>query len=136
MYIDIPKDVEQIVEELEKAGYEAYIVGGCVRDSILGIKPKDWDITTSALPKDIKRVFKKTIDTGIKHGTVSVLIDKNTYEITTYRVDGEYEDGRHPNTVEFSKSLEEDLKRRDFTINAIAYSHKDGLISLAAWLAE
>ena len=111
MYIDIPKDVEQIVEELEKAGYEAYIVGGCVRDSILGIKPKDWDITTSALPQDIKRVFKKTIDTGIKHGTVSVLIDKNTYEITTYRVDGEYEDGRHPNTVEFSKSLEEDLKR-------------------------
>ncbi len=136
MYIDIPKDVEQIIEELEKAGYEAYIVGGCVRDSILGIKPKDWDITTSALPQDIKRIFKKTIDTGIKHGTVSVLIDKNTYEITTYRVDGEYEDGRHPNTVEFSKSLEEDLKRRDFTINAMAYSHKDGLIDLFAGVED
>ena len=130
MHIDIPKDVEDIIEELENAGYEAYIVGGCVRDSIMGINPKDWDITTSALPQDIKRVFKRTIDTGIKHGTVSVLINKSTYEITTYRIDGEYGDGRHPNSVEFSTSLEEDLKRRDFTINAMAYSHKDGLIDL------
>ena len=130
MYIDIPEDVENIIKELENAGYEAYIVGGCVRDSIMGINPKDWDITTSALPQDIKRVFKRTIDTGIKHGTVSVLINKSTYEITTYRIDGEYGDGRHPNSVEFSTSLEEDLKRRDFTINAMAYSHKDGLIDL------
>ena len=130
MYIDIPEDVENIIKELENAGYEAYIVGGCVRDSIMGINPKDWDITTSALPQDIKRVFKRTIDTGIKHGTVSVLVNKSTYEITTYRIDGEYGDGRHPNSVEFSTSLEEDLKRRDFTINAMAYSHKDGLIDL------
>ena len=130
MYIDIPSDVENIIEELENAGYEAYIVGGCVRDSILGISPKDWDITTSALPENIKEVFKRTIDTGIKHGTVSVLLNKNVYEITTYRVDGEYKDGRHPESVEFSKSLEEDLKRRDFTINAMAYSHKEGLIDL------
>lgn len=130
MYINMPSDVECIINELEKAGFEAYIVGGCVRDSILGVSPGDWDITTSATPQEVKEIFKYTVDTGIKHGTVSVIRNKVNYEITTYRIDGAYSDGRHPDKVEFSTDLEEDLKRRDFTINAMAYSHKSGLIDL------
>ena len=130
MYINMPKDVEDIINELERAGFEAYIVGGCVRDSILGIIPGDWDITTLATPIEVKNIFKYTVDTGIKHGTVSVIRNKTNYEITTYRIDGDYSDGRHPDKVEFSTNLEEDLKRRDFTINAMAYSHKSGLIDL------
>jgi len=128
MKIVLPDEVELIIEDLEKNGHEAYAVGGCVRDSILGFTPKDWDITTSARPDEIKKIFPRTIDTGIEHGTVTVLIGKNGFEVTTYRVDGKYKDGRHPESVEFTPSLLEDLKRRDFTINAMAYNEKNGLI--------
>ncbi len=121
MILEIPKNAETILHILEKAGYEAYVVGGCVRDSILGRSPDDWDITTSAKPEQVKALFHRTVDTGLQHGTVTVLMEKEGYEVTTYRVDGEYEDGRHPKEVTFTASLEEDLKRRDFTINAMAY---------------
>lgn len=128
--IQIPDSVQFIIRTIEEAGYEAYTVGGCVRDSILGRIPDDWDITTSAKPEDVKRLFRHTVDTGIKHGTVTVLINKESYEVTTYRIDGEYEDGRHPKEVNFTSLLSEDLKRRDFTINAMAYNDKDGIIDL------
>lgn len=128
MYIELPENVKSIIEILDSNGYEAYAVGGCVRDSILGRKPKDWDVTTSALPYEVKSLFKKTIDTGIKHGTVTVLIKGEGYEVTTYRIDGDYKDGRHPENVKFSLKLTEDLQRRDFTINAMAYNDKVGLI--------
>ena len=126
--INVPKNVKLIINILEKNGYEAYAVGGCVRDAILLKEPNDWDITTSAMPEDVKKIFNKTIDTGIKHGTVTVLIERTGYEVTTYRIDGEYEDGRHPKSVEFTSNLIEDLKRRDFTINAMAYSDKKGVV--------
>jgi tRNA nucleotidyltransferase (CCA-adding enzyme) len=126
----IPKAAKQIIDVLQENGYEAYIVGGCVRDLLLGREPKDWDITTSALPKEVKALFRRTIDTGIEHGTVTIMMDKVGYEVTTYRVDGDYEDGRHPKEVTFTPSLSEDLKRRDFTINAMAYNPKDGLVDL------
>ena len=109
-------------------GYEAYAVGGCVRDSILGRTPGDWDITTSALPMQVKALFRRTIDTGIQHGTVTVMLGKNGYEVTTYRIDGKYEDSRHPKSVEFTSNLVEDLKRRDFTINAMAYNDEHGIV--------
>ena len=128
MNIEIPENVAKIINILEKAGYEAYAVGGCVRDTILGRKPEDWDITTSAKPLEIKALFRRTVDTGIQHGTVTVLLGGSAYEVTTYRVDGEYEDGRHPKQVEFTASLVEDLKRRDFTINAMAYNPGTGLV--------
>ena len=130
MVIDLPKQVKQIIDTLQVHGYEAYAVGGCVRDAILGKKPQDWDITTSALPKQVKALFRRTIDTGIQHGTVTVLLDKEGFEVTTYRVDGKYEDGRHPMEVSFTASLTEDLKRRDFTINAMAYNETEGLVDL------
>ena len=120
MKINLPENVKFIIRTLEEAGFEAYAVGGCVRDSILGREPNDWDITTSALPLETKALFKRTFDTGIKHGTVSVLLDKDIYEVTTYRVDGEYEDCRHPKDVTFTSNLKEDLMRRDFTVNAMA----------------
>lgn len=126
--IELPENVKYIIETLEKAGFEGYAVGGCVRDSLLGREPDDWDITTNAKPLQIKELFRRTIDTGIQHGTVTVLVDKDTYEVTTYRIDGEYEDNRHPKQVEFTTSLTEDLKRRDFTINAMAYNDRTGLI--------
>ena len=116
----IPDDVINIINTLENFGFEAFIVGGCVRDFLLAKTPKDWDITTNALPKDIKKIFTKTIDTGIEHGTVTVVINKNNYEVTTYRIDGEYADFRHPKKVSFTSNIREDLSRRDFTINAIA----------------
>ena len=119
----MPEDVKYILEKLNNAGYEAYAVGGCVRDSILGRIPDDWDITTSAKPEEIKAIFPKTIDTGIQHGTVTVIRNHVGYEVTTYRIDGEYEDSRHPKEVIFTSDLLEDLKRRDFTINAMAYNH-------------
>ena len=109
-------------------GYEAYAVGGCVRDSILGRTPGDWDITTSALPMQVKALFRRTIDTGIQHGTVTVMLGKNGYEVTTYRIDGKYEDSRHPKSVKFTSNLVEDLKRRDFTINAMAYNDEHGIV--------
>ncbi|MDY3773726.1 MAG: HD domain-containing protein [Eubacterium sp.] len=128
--MQIPNQVQWILDKLEKNGKEGYAVGGCVRDSILGRVPGDWDITTSATPEQIKQIFRKTIDTGIAHGTVTVLVDGIGYEITTYRVDGEYEDHRHPTKVEYTANLQEDLKRRDFTINAMAYNPKCGMIDL------
>ena len=130
MIIDLPKNVENIIESLEEHGFEGFAVGGCVRDSLLKKTPKDWDITTDALPVDMKKIFKKTFDTGIAHGTVTVLMDGVGYELTTYRIDGNYSDGRHPDSVSFSKSLSEDLCRRDFTINAMAYSHNKGIVDL------
>ncbi|MBW6409401.1 CCA tRNA nucleotidyltransferase [Clostridium weizhouense] len=126
--INIPKNVKIILDKLMNNGYEAYIVGGCVRDSVLGKSPKDWDITTKAKPEEVINLFDNVILTGIKHGTVTVMIDKEGYEVTTYRIDGEYEDGRHPKKVEFVSDLREDLARRDFTINAMAYNPKNGLV--------
>ena len=130
MIIALPENVKKIIDELENAGYEAYAVGGCVRDSILGRIPNDWDITTSAKPEEVKKIFKRTVDTGLKHGTVTVLMGKETYEVTTYRIDGEYEDSRHPKSVEFTSNLKEDLLRRDFTINAMAYNDTSGLVDI------
>ena len=130
MTINIPQKAAQILRTLNAAGYEAYVVGGCVRDSILNRVPGDWDITTSALPEQVKELFHRTVDTGIQHGTVTVMMDKEGFEVTTYRVDGEYHDGRHPDAVTFTRSLEEDLKRRDFTINAMAYHPEHGLVDL------
>lgn len=130
MQIQLPDKVQRIIETLTAAGFEAYAVGGCVRDSVLGRPPSDWDITTSATPYETKELFPRTFDTGIKHGTVTVLFDKEGFEVTTYRIDGDYEDNRHPKEVTFTSSLEEDLKRRDFTINAMAYNSKSGLIDI------
>ena len=128
MHIKLPEKVKYIISRLEKNGYEAYAVGGCVRDSILDRVPEDWDITTSAKPEEVKKLFQATIDTGLQHGTVTVVIEKEGYEVTTFRLDGDYSDGRHPDRVAFTSSLTEDLKRRDFTINAMAYSENTGLI--------
>ena len=145
MNISMPYGAAHIIRELNKHGYEAYIVGGCVRDSLLGKVPNDWDITTDAKPGEIKEIFKRTVDTGIQHGTVTVLIyppegqklesaDREdgleTYEVTTYRVDGVYEDHRRPKDVTFTSKLEEDLKRRDFTINAMAYNDDAGVVDI------
>jgi len=116
----LPQEVREILEKLNRAGHEAYAVGGCVRDACLGREPKDWDITTSALPEEVKALFPRTLDTGIQHGTVTVMRGRTGYEVTTFRVDGNYTDGRHPDSVTFTRSLPEDLKRRDFTINAMA----------------
>lgn len=130
MRIELPEQVNFMINTLNRAGFEAYAVGGCVRDSMMGREPDDWDITTDASPQQVKKLFRRTVDTGIRHGTVTVLIGKNGYEVTTYRIDGEYEDNRHPKQVTFTKSLEEDLKRRDFTVNAMAYHPKEGLVDL------
>lgn len=128
--ICIPRNVEWILDELEKNGYEAYAVGGCVRDSLLGREPKDWDVTTSARPRDVKRIFRNTYDTGIEHGTVSVRIGTEIFEVTTFRVDGDYSDHRRPDSVEYTDKLAEDLKRRDFTMNAMAYHPRVGVVDL------
>ncbi len=134
--IEIPQKAKEILEVLHGAGFEAYVVGGCVRDSILGRTPQDWDVTTSARPEEVKALFRRTIDTGIQHGTVTVMMDKEGFEVTTYRIDGKYEDSRHPSEVIFTPSLEEDLKRRDFTINAMAYNDRDGLVDLFGGLED
>ncbi|MDE7204924.1 MAG: HD domain-containing protein [Lachnospiraceae bacterium] len=126
--IQLPDKVRYIITQLEAAGYEAYAVGGCVRDSLLGREPSDWDVTTSAKPQQVKEVFRHTIDTGIQHGTVTVMLDREGFEVTTYRIDGEYEDSRHPREVVFTANLIEDLKRRDFTINAFAYNDQSGVV--------
>ena len=132
MIICLPTNVNKIIDTLYNAGYEAYAVGGCIRDSILSKNPYDWDITTNARPEEVKKLFPKTLDTGIKHGTVSILFKENnqfkSYEVTTYRCDGLYSDGRHPDDVTFVNNLHEDLARRDFTINAIAYNEKAGIV--------
>ena len=126
--IQIDSGAAWIMKQLETAGYEAYVVGGCVRDALMGIAPKDWDITTSARPEEVKSVFSKTFDTGIEHGTVSIRYEHETYEVTTYRIDGAYTDHRRPDAVAFTAKLYEDLARRDFTINAMAYHPQRGLI--------
>lgn len=130
MKIELPEKVKQVIHIIQAAGYEAYAVGGCIRDSLLGREPEDWDITTSAKPQQIKELFPRTIDTGIQHGTVTVMLQKEGFEVTTYRIDGEYEDSRHPKEVMFTPNLAEDLKRRDFTINAMAYNDEEGLIDI------
>ena len=132
MYVKIPNDVRTILNKLNESGYEAYVVGGCVRDSLIGKKPKDWDICTNAKPEQTMEVFKgfHIIPTGLQHGTITVMLNGEGYEITTYRVDGDYSDGRHPDAVSFTSSLAEDLARRDFTFNAMAYSEDEGIVDL------
>lgn len=130
MRIKLPDKVNTIIRTLQSHGYEAYAVGGCVRDSILGRIPEDWDITTSAMPEETKALFSHTFDTGIAHGTITVLLGREGFEVTTYRVDGKYEDSRHPTEVSFVRNLKEDLLRRDFTINAMAYNEEDGLVDI------
>lgn len=136
MRIELPQKVIDIITKLKEAGFEAYAVGGCVRDSILGRKPDDWDITTSALPAQVKELFRRTVDTGIAHGTVTVLLQGEGFEVTTYRIDGAYTDSRHPEQVTFTASLAEDLKRRDFTINAMAYNEEEGLVDIFHGLSD
>lgn len=128
MKMILPEKVNFIINTLMSHGFEGYAVGGCVRDAMLSRVPQDWDITTSAKPEQVKALFRHTIDTGIQHGTVTVMLDHEGFEVTTYRIDGEYEDARHPKEVQFTSNLLEDLKRRDFTINAMAYNEKDGLV--------
>ena len=140
--IRLPESVKKIIGTLREKGHEAYAVGGCVRDSILGRTPEDWDITTSALPSEVQGIFRKTVATGIEHGTVTVLLKDGSsgslsgFEVTTYRVDGAYQDGRHPESVRFTPSLSEDLRRRDFTINAMAYSDEAGLVDVFGGVAD
>ncbi len=132
MFYDIPQEVHDIIEKIEYNGYEAYIVGGCVRDCVMGVTPHDYDLCTNALPEKILEIFNDDdiIDAGLKHGTVGVIRNHNVYEITTYRIDGIYSDGRHPDSVQFTSLLSEDLRRRDFTINAMAYNPKTGLVDI------
>lgn len=136
MRIKLPDKVNTIIHTLQSHGYEAYAVGGCVRDSILGREPGDWDITTSAMPEETKKLFSHTFDTGIEHGTITVLLGREGFEVTTYRVDGKYEDGRHPTEVTFVRNLKEDLLRRDFTMNAMAYNEQEGLVDLFGGAAD
>lgn len=138
MTLTLPRYVADALEKLNNRGFEAYVVGGCVRDTLLGREPNDWDITTDALPKQIIEVFSdhRVIPTGIQHGTVTVLADDIPLEITTYRIDGEYRDNRHPNSVTFTPNLREDLQRRDFTINALAYHPKTGIVDHFSGLAD
>ena len=137
-FLNIPNKVDKILRMLTRAGFDAYVVGGCVRDILMGRKPHDWDITTSATPAETKECFKgyKVIETGIKHGTVTVLMDGEPFEITTFRSDGTYSDGRHPDSVSFSKDVTVDLARRDFTMNALAYSPSKGLIDEYGGLSD
>ena len=136
MKINLPEDVRFIIEQLNMSGFEAFAVGGCVRDALLGREPNDWDITTSATPYEVKEIFRRTIDTGIQHGTVTVMLKKNGYEVTTYRIDGEYTDHRRPDGVTFTRELSEDLRRRDFTINAMAYNETAGLVDLYGGVSD
>lgn len=128
--IKIPNDVKTVMNILTAAGHKAYVVGGCVRDSIMGREPNDWDVTTDADPEQIQKLFAsfRTVETGIKHGTVLIVSGKTPVETTTFRIDGEYSDNRHPDKVTFTKNIIDDLARRDFTINAMAYNDTDGLI--------
>lgn len=136
MDIQLPKDVQFILNTLSEAGHAAYIVGGCLRDAVMGISPKDFDFTTSALPHEVKSLFPRCVDTGIDHGTVTVVIDRSNYEVTTFRMDGVYLDGRRPEDVTFTADIKEDLSRRDFSMNAIAYSPLEGLVDPFDGLAD
>lgn len=128
--IKLSDSVKVIISQINKFGFEAFAVGGCVRDSLLGLTPHDWDVCTNAKPDEIKKCFEgfKVFDTGIKHGTVSVVYDNSVFEVTTYRIDGEYLDNRHPQSVEFTSNINQDLARRDFTVNAMAYNDESGII--------
>ena len=128
MFINIPNNVQFIIDTFYNNNFEAFMVGGCVRDCLLGLTPKDYDITTSALPNITESLFERTIPTGIKHGTVTVILNNENLEVTTYRTEGNYLDNRHPESVEFVSNIKEDLSRRDFTVNALAYNTKEGLI--------
>ncbi len=128
--LKIPENISFVLNRLTQNGYEAYIVGGCVRDSLLGLTPSDFDITTSAKPQEVIELFEKTIPTGINHGTVTVMVDKTPIEVTTFRTEGYYTDSRHPENVEFVTNLKEDLSRRDFTVNALAFNEETGLVDL------
>lgn len=128
MNINVPKNVKYIIDKFYENNFEAYMVGGCVRDSLLGILPKDYDITTSAKPNITESLFEKTIPTGIEHGTVTVVLEKENFEVTTYRTEGSYIDNRRPESVSFVSNIKEDLSRRDFTINAFAYNDQEGLV--------
>lgn len=134
--IFIPDGAEKILNKLRESGYDAYIVGGCVRDALLGRSAYDYDVTTSALPEEVKGIFEKTVDTGIAHGTVTVISNGESYEVTTFRVDGEYRDSRHPVSVSYTKRVENDLARRDFTVNALCYNHEEGLIDVFGGLSD
>ena len=126
--IQMPNEAKKIIDTLYSEGYEAYIVGGCVRDALIGRVADDYDITTSAPPSEVKRIFAKTVDTGIEHGTVTVIENGKPYEVTTFRVDGEYKDNRHPVSILFTSRVEDDLARRDFTVNALAYNDRVGIV--------
>ena len=134
--LKIPEKIKFVLDTLTQNGYEAYIVGGCVRDSLLGLIPSDYDVTTSAKPQEILGLFEKTVPTGIKHGTVTVITEKEPVEVTTFRTEGEYKDSRHPRNVEFVTDLREDLSRRDFTVNALAYNETVGLVDLFGGLSD
>ncbi len=134
--ITVPQKGQYIIKTLHDAGFQAYAVGGCVRDSVLGRTPQDWDITTSARPEQVKALFQRTIDTGLQHGTVTVMLQGEGFEVTTYRIDGKYEDSRHPAQVTFTPDLREDLRRRDLTINAMAYNDAEGLVDLFGGLED
>ena len=126
----LPEKIEYVLKSITNNGFEAYIVGGCVRDMLMGKAPHDFDITTSAMPEEIQNIFEKTVPTGIKHGTVTVIIEGEPIEVTTFRYDGDYTDCRHPEKVEFVRNIEADLSRRDFTVNAIAYNPTKGIVDL------
>lgn len=128
--IVLPTNVEIIINRLSDAGFDAFVVGGCVRDILMGVEPHDWDICTSALPEEVKNIFEHVVPTGEKHGTVTVILDGEGFEVTTFRIDGISSDGRHPDNVTFTRSLENDLMRRDFTINAMAFNPTVGLVDL------
>ncbi len=136
--ITIPEYAQIAMKELKANGFEAFVVGGCVRDSIMGKTANDWDMTTSAKPEETLEVFKdfRTIPTGIKHGTITVLIEKQPLEITTFRIDGEYTDNRRPDSVNFTRNIENDLSRRDFTVNAMAYNYTDGIVDLFGGISD
>lgn len=134
--LSIPENAALVIDRLKQNGYEAYIVGGCVRDSLLGLECSDFDITTSANPEKVIELFEKTVPTGIKHGTVTVIIENEPIEVTTFRTEGAYNDSRHPENVEFVSDLKEDLSRRDFTVNAIAYNEKAGIIDLFGGVSD
>ncbi len=138
MTLTLPRNVACALEKLNNCGFEAYVVGGCVRDTLLGREPNDWDITTDALPEQIIEAFSdyRVIPTGIQHGTVTVLLDDTPLEITTYRIDGEYHDNRHPDSVMFTCNLRDDLQRRDFTINALAFHPQTGIVDHFSGLAD
>ena len=137
-FFSVPEEVRALLSRLRSCGHEAYLVGGCVRDALRGHTPVDYDITTSALPDEIHSVFSdcRMIDTGIAHGTVTVIWEKKPYEITTYRVDGNYRDSRHPDAVSFTRDLREDVSRRDFTMNALAYHPDEGVYDYFGGIAD